>query len=45
MAENQTHTKEFGLKVAKLVVGEHRPAVDVTREPDINPKSLYSWMP
>ena len=29
---------------AKLVVDEHRPAVDVARELDINPKSLYSWV-
>ena len=36
-------TKEFRLNAAKLVVDEHRPAVDVARELDINPKSLYSW--
>ena len=34
-------TKEFRLNAAKLVVDEHRPAVDVARELDINPKSLY----
>ena len=37
-------TKEFRLNAAKLVVDEHRPAVDVARELDINPKSLYSWV-
>mgnify|MGYP003299433229 CR=1 FL=1 len=36
-------TKEFRLNAAKLVVDEHRPAVDVARELD-NPKSLYSWV-
>ena len=34
-------TKEFRLNAAKLVVDEHRPAVDVAR---LNPKSLYSWV-
>ena len=29
-------TKEFRLNAAKLVVDEHRPAVDVARELDIN---------
>ena len=33
-------TKEFRLNAAKLVVDEHRPAVDVARELDINPKLL-----
>ena len=33
-------TKEFRLNAAKLVVDEHRPAVDVARELDI----LYSWV-
>ena len=37
-------TKEFRLNAAKLVVDEHRPAVVVARELDINPKSLYSWV-
>ena len=37
-------TKEFRLNTAKLVVDEHRPAVDVARELDINSKSLYSWV-
>lgn len=37
-------TKEFRLNAAKLVVDEHRPAVDAARELDINPKSLYSWV-
>ena len=41
-------TKEFRLNAAKLVVDEHRPAVDVARELDISPKSfpksLYSWV-
>ena len=37
-------TKEFRLNAAKLVVDEHRLAVDVARELDINPKSLYSWV-
>ena len=37
-------TKEFRLNAAKLVVDEHRPPVDVARELDINPKSLYSWV-
>ena len=35
-------TKEFRHNAAKLVVDEHRPAVDVARELDINPKS--SWV-
>lgn len=35
-------TKEFRLNAAKLVVDEHRPAVDVACELDINPKFLYS---
>ena len=33
-------TKEFRHNAAKLVVDEHRPAVDVARELDINPKSV-----
>ena len=37
-------TKEFRLNAARFVVDEHRPAVDVARELDINPKSLYSWV-
>ena len=37
-------TKEFRLNAAKLVVDEHRPAVDVAPELDIKPKSLYSWV-
>lgn len=31
-------------KIQRLVLDEHRPAVDVARELDINPKSLYSWV-
>ncbi len=37
-------TKEFRLNAATLVVDEHRPDVDVARELDINPKSLYCWV-
>ena len=39
-----TATPAEANNAAKLVVDEHRPAVDVARELDINPKSLYSWV-
>jgi len=41
---NSKYTKEFRDSTVQLVVNEEKSALQVARELDINPKTLYNWI-